>query len=908
MKYFSLSKKTILQFLILSTFAFTACSGGGGGGSNPTPTPAAAPNSAINNGNVAPPPGADTTASAQALTVTITSPVTGATSAATLLMTATTNRTADCAFRMDDATTATPMSATHNTTHSHNFTGPSAIAAGPHTLQVACVDAANSSFTANTQVTFNGPVTTGFEVSSITPNAGISLLQTASGALTIHISRTGGMTDAVVVTLSDLPAGVTADALSIADSEGTLTLHTNNTSIGDYSISMHLNSGTLHQDATITLSVSTVSVNVASTPASPINTNAARPIRFAVTVAGDPESVRMVIKKHLMGPARTIDIDPSKLVGCLNIAINNLQCDWSIPDDLTGTYLISAIATKEGTDFTSHPVAVNIDRSPLTFTSTIANKDQNVNVNTPIRLTFNRPVTIGSIQLSRGEASSLLPNPPKKHDVSATLYNRGAHAVGPYVLSSDRKTVTVTPSEAPSTDPANNPNRLVLEGIQDDFGNTLDPTTITFSYPKVIKYAVSAAKANSPEVTTTNDGIPLVAFRQYDAATSAYYLIIKKFNSATQNWEAMGQPLIDTTTTSSSVYAPSLSVAPNGKIYVAFAGNNTTHVAYWGENSWDYYIASPLPVSTSDVSKKLSLKVNPSTNEPIVAGVVEGGLNIVEFSEADSSWHSPISTLIRHDPSSTKLGQPSLALVSADSGPTVFVSWNECTPGSTTSGSVTTPYAGCNSYFSPASSPSPTRVATTSGNNAHYPKLVMNSPTSAYLAVSQGEDASVANDLPRRIQVFKFDGTNWNCLTPCSLTANSDGSKVNADEPTLILGGSSPIVAWHESVDVSDAGHKQIYARKWNETTRQWENLFGGSLSFDSLTYNPSNQSFAHSPSLAKFRSHIYICWAESSGAAYSADLPETVYCGTENKSDLEYTLSDKLYTVSGMAADHATR
>ncbi len=217
---------------------------------------------------------------------------------------------------------------------------------------------------------------------------------------------------------------------------------------------------------------------------------------------------------------------------------------WDTNSVLDGEYVLRAKATYTLGGFdgqprtsTSAPRTVTIDRTrPSVVSSTPTPDAGNVLVKDPITVVFNKAVLVSSLT-----------------DESVKLF-AGVQQIGRTVrISSDGKTVTVTPGTPPST-----PNKLrleVSESVTDTLGNKLIPKAWSWTVPAWVR--LGELRSSVPGVTSAllgsfqvgKDGNPVALWRGHKPGenTDTIYssgLYVSQWNG--KSWTALDKDLRST--------------------------------------------------------------------------------------------------------------------------------------------------------------------------------------------------------------------------------------------------------------------------------------------------------------------------------------------------------------------------
>jgi hypothetical protein len=295
---------------------------------------------------------------------------------------------------------------------------------------------------------------------------------------------------------------------------------------------------------------------------------------------------------------------------------------WGVKAETDGAYTLRARATYTAGGFsgdilsaTSGPRGIVLDRQAPAINERLPAPDaKNVGVRSPIRVTFSKPILVSSLT-----------------DTSVKLLSNGVSVGRMLVLSTDGKTLTVTPGSVPSA-----PAKLEValsDGITDAVGNKLSsagtwswdaPAFLPIGDPLVGVNGTS--RATQPAMALDASGNPVVAFTDSLDGTNPRVFVNRWDGS---RWQALGGALSGTPGDARGTSAPSLVVDVSGRLVVAWMqSESATEEAYrtfvwrWDGTAWKD-LGNPR-VSTY----KNTLKLKPylyfdNQNSVVVAAITE---------------------------------------------------------------------------------------------------------------------------------------------------------------------------------------------------------------------------------------------------------------------------------------------
>lgn len=256
------------------------------------------------------------------------------------------------------------------------------------------------------------------------------------------------------------------------------------------------------------------------------------------------------------------------------------QYTWDTTKEAEGSYKLTARAFLEGTGFTSAPVTVVVDRTNLQVASrTPADGSRNVDYQAPVQVVFTKPV-----------------KPETLNDTTVSVKVAGNPVEKTLSLSSDGKTLTITPKEKPVF-PATFSFGL-SRGITDIAGNALNvpisPTTTPWNFEVPSWYsfgdrleAIRGVETPMKDVAMVldKDGNPIVAWTE-ETLLKRYSIFVFRWDGKT--FVHMGGPLNGTAT--GSAFKTALALGDDGNPVVAWeesdGRNENIHVMRWRQNTW----------------------------------------------------------------------------------------------------------------------------------------------------------------------------------------------------------------------------------------------------------------------------------------------------------------------------------
>ncbi len=143
--------------------------------------------------------------------------------------------------------------------------------------------------------------------------------------------------------------------------------------------------------------------------------------------------------------------------------------------------------------------------------------------------------------------------------------------------------------------------------------------------------------------------------------------------------------------------------------------------------------------------------------------------------------------------------------------------------------------------------------------NSHAQSLSQPITYNAKLYISWSESHDTYTNVPYRIRVREWDGTNWNFVDGNTDTGLNYDPSHDAYDPSVTTFNSNLYVAWSEK---DDANIGQIRVKEWNGSN--WAFMDGSSDT--GLNYNGSQS--ADFPKMTTFNSKLYITWCEYDGSS----------------------------------------
>ncbi|OJH38270.1 Ig-like domain-containing protein [Cystobacter ferrugineus] len=290
------------------------------------------------------------------------------------------------------------------------------------------------------------------------------------------------------------------------------------------------------------------------------------------------------------------------------------QYTWDTTLEAEGEYTITARAVRAEKSFVSAPVKVIVDRTNLQVASrTPAHGSINVDYRTPFQVVFTKPVKAATI-----------------NDTTVSFAVAGIQAEKTLSLSSDGKTLTITPKERPTL-PATFSFGL-SRGITDLAGNELaNPITSSnspwrFEVPDWYAFggpleAIRGTDTQLKDSTMVLDkeGNPIVAWSEERTPGGRSSIFVFRWDG--RAFVPMGEPINGTPL--GSAFKASMTLGDDGNPIIAWEEsdgfNENIYVKRWIGSTWQTVGAGPLsaendtrpnPVPTPAHNPSLAVKGN----------------------------------------------------------------------------------------------------------------------------------------------------------------------------------------------------------------------------------------------------------------------------------------------------------
>ncbi|XXF78862.1 Ig-like domain-containing protein [Myxococcaceae bacterium GXIMD 01537] len=400
----------------------------------------------------------------------------------------------------------------------------------------------------------------------------VSVLQGKSQVVQLSLERERGFGEGVLVSAVNPPAGVTVQPVTLAAGSTSASLDVEvaqGAEPGVKVLALRGTAGTLVHETTVELTVVKLGdllVAWASPVPDAVPVNGALALR--VTVAGGEADYVEVLRdqtvlQRLPGPS--------------------YEYTWDTTQSAEQTYSLTARAVRGGSTFTSVAKTVVVDRTaPSVAGRAPASGAANVSVHDAIRVTFSEAMKPGSVT-----------------DAAVTVTAGGTSLEKTLALSSDGKVLTVKPS---ALLPVQATVTVTLGAVTDLAGNELTAAAPwTFTVPTWLPMggAISAlpgsTAAENVALKLGADGNPVIAWSEFDGATSAKYVYVRHWTGG--QWEPIGDALSGVNGSDTNAVQPSLAVdSANRPIVVWEESSGTVTNLYgraWNGVGWD--VLPPFP-------------------------------------------------------------------------------------------------------------------------------------------------------------------------------------------------------------------------------------------------------------------------------------------------------------------------
>ncbi|MFY0578834.1 Ig-like domain-containing protein [Cystobacter fuscus] len=284
------------------------------------------------------------------------------------------------------------------------------------------------------------------------------------------------------------------------------------------------------------------------------------------------------------------------------------QYTWDTTLEAEKEYAITARALRAGKSFDSKPVKVVVDRTNLQVASrTPTHGSTNVDIRTPFQVVFTKPVKATTV-----------------NDTTVSFAVAGVQAEKTLSLSSDGKTLTITPKERPTL-PATFSFGL-SRGITDLAGNALASPITSTSFPWSFEVPDWYAFGGALEAITGTDtqlkdstmvldkeGNPIVAWSEERTPGGRSSIFVYRWDG--RAFVPMGEPLNGTPL--GSAFKASMALGGDGNPVIAWEEsdgfNENIYVKRWIGSSWQTVGTGPLSAENDTRSSRVPTPAhNPS--------------------------------------------------------------------------------------------------------------------------------------------------------------------------------------------------------------------------------------------------------------------------------------------------------
>ncbi len=358
--------------------------------------------------------------------------------------------------------------------------------------------------------------------------------------------------------------------------------------------------------------------------------------------------------------------------------LTTLQSSYTFSWDTTsvaeGSHRLAARARIGDKTFASEVRDVVVDRTPPQVVSrTPTPGAQDVWVRQPIQATFSEPL-----------------KPSTLTSASVKLLVGGTEVVTTPSLSSDGKTLTVTPFTRPTV-----PNTLQLtltNAATDLAGNALSNASNEWAWSVPLSFPLGNLSATpgdtdaaDPCLQIDQHGTLFVSWREPTGTSTQNG--IYTYTLANTNWQPVGGPLL-TTQTYFLAGPPTLLLDSSGKPFVAWTQpdgdgptgpKNHIHINRWNGSAWIEATTSPeYSVDNSTEPQNYAIQLDDTDNPVLVWNFYNSSTGQVSSTQA---WHWTGSTWmdfgapVSNNPPTTKVAQPLRLLLGQGDKP--LVTWSE---------------------------------------------------------------------------------------------------------------------------------------------------------------------------------------------------------------------------------------
>ncbi|WP_257458186.1 Ig-like domain-containing protein [Archangium lipolyticum] len=648
-----------------------------------------------------------------------------------------------------------------------------------------------------------------------------SVFQGGSKNIQVTLTRTGGFTDNVTVSLFNPPAGISAPSVTIASgtTSATLTISVSaNAEPGPKTLTLRGTAGTLSQDVSVSLSVAgqgDLLVQWASPSQSSVHVKDS--VQFQVVVEG--------------GTAESVDLYKDT-VFLTRLSAPSYQYTWDTSQETEGEYQLTARATRGGATFTSSARTIKVDHTaPKVKTQSPAPGATAVAVRDTIQVTFDEPLKASTVT-----------------DASVVLGTAGASNVAKTLsLSADGRTLTLTPS-APLTLPATVTINLgsSTAPLTDLAGNALTASTPwTFTVPAWLPMggAISAVNGPTPaenvSMKVATDGNPVIAWSESDGTAKNIY--VRRWTGT--SWTDLGPALNAVPGASFDTIEPDLVLDTANRPTVVWnevstnKGDRELYGSRWTGTTWAS-LPPFLPAIRADQG---------SRNPGGIAFDKAGNLVVTPFLASYGTYDLEVFRLASNDWETLTAPEDGSFPVNSDLAIDATGNWFMAYPAHWETGTDThwAIYASKRDIYGNWSKLGDPLISPSKGSS-NSPSLALNGNG---LPIIAWEESSSPNST---VYAALWNGQSWQMLG-----STINGNTTSNTHPSVVVDHDGlPIVAWSGYA----APETSIWVSRWNGSS--WQQL-GSRLS---AATGASTAGFRPTLSLDKNGQPI-VAWHESDGS-----------------------------------------
>ncbi len=494
---------------------------------------------------------------------------------------------------------------------------------------------------------------------------------------------------------------------------------------------------------------------------------------------------------------------------------------WDTAPEPEGQYVLTARIrpANQGfdspNDIVSPPRTVIVDRTPPTVVNRApAPGSSNVRLDDPVSLTFSEAI-----------------NPASATDATVNLLSSGSSTPKTLALSSDGRTVTIKPTQAP--DPGNPVtfSATPTSAITDLAGNALVVPADAWGWTLPVWWTVGGATLNqdasagvlAPRIALDAKGNAVVAWSEYAGSESKVF--VKRWTGTA--WALIGPGAVNTSGSANDV---ALALDLSGNLVVVFdeatsgAYSGRIFVRRWNGSTWQTVGNNAVNIDLDKEATNPALSLDSSGN-PFVAWVEIGNdpanpvKNVFVKRWTGASWVLVGAGTVNQD--ATKAAYtPALAL---DSSGNPVLAWGE-NVGTSIQNVFVKRWNG--SIWTPVGA---SAVNNDPSKGAFDPALALDAGGNIFVACSENTDPRV------NIFVRRWTGSAWALVGPGSV---NQSVTLAGQRPSLALeAGGNPVVAWNESYVRTPS---VSYLKRW--TGSSWALVGEGAISRDTypVSINPS--------------------------------------------------------------------